>query len=1063
MIEGFLRFSIQQRWVVLIITLAVAALGVYSATLLNIDAVPDITNVQVQVNAEAPGYSPLEVEQRVTFPLETALAGIPGLVETRSVSRYGISQVTVIFEDGTDIYFARQQVNERIQEAKGDLPQSIEPAMGPISTGLGEVFMWTVEALPGAKHSDGSAYTLTDLRTIQDWIIRPQLRTIPGVTEINSIGGYQKQFHVTPDPKSLIAHRLTFGDVVKSLEDNNANTGAGYIERYGEQHLVRVPGQVKSLEDIGRIIVGSYHGIPTHVKDVADVSLGKELRTGAATKDGEETVLGTVFMLMGANSRIVAQRVAEKMDTVNRSLPKGVIAKPVYNRTTLVDKTIRTVRNNLTEGALLVVVILFIFLGNIRAAIITALVIPLSMLFTVTGMVQAKLSANLMSLGAIDFGIIVDGAVVIVENCTRCLTEEQARLGRSLTKQERLDVVLEASREVRKPMLFGELIIMIVYLPILTLTGVEGKMFFPMAFTVLMALTGALILSFTFVPSSVAIFLSGRLAEKENRPTQWAKSLYRPILDLALRHKIKVVIVAACLVALSLLTAMNMGREFIPRLDEGDIAVHTLRIPGTSLTQAVQMQSAVEKFILEKFPQVETTFSRIGTAEIATDPHPPSITENTIIMKPVREWPDPSLGKGEFVRRLSDELTKLPGSVFEFSQPIRMRFNHMLAGVRSDVAVKVFGDDMEILLAKAREIAAVLQTVQGAADVQVEQITGLPILTVKLDRKEMARYGLNVADVQEIVEIAVAGKSAGLIFEGDKRFHLMVRLPERLREDTEALEQLPIPLPTDDDVNKPERNEEDSAQPNRRAFATLGSIAEFSLDPGPNKISRENSKRRIVVTANVRGRDLGSFVEEAEKKILSLVTIPSGNWITWGGQFEQMISATKRLQIVVPIAFLLIFALLFTAFGVVRPAILVFTGAPLALTGGVAALWIRGMALSISAGVGFIALSGVAVLNGLVMITFINKLREEGADLDTAIIQGAITRLRPVLMTALVASFGFLPMALATGTGAEVQKPLATVVIGGLISSTCLTLVVMPALYKMLFQGSENKSAPMQT
>ncbi len=1052
-----MRFSITQRWAALIATLAVAALGVYNAGILNIDAVPDITNVQVQINAEAQGYSPLEVEQRVTFPLETALAGIPGLVETRSVSRYGISQVTVIFEDGTDIYFARQQVNERIQEAKSGLPRGIEPAMGPISTGLGEVFMWVVEALPGAKKQDGTPYTLTDLRTIQDWIIRPQLRTIPGVTEVNSIGGYEKQFHVTPDPKNLIAHRLTFRDVLESLEKNNANAGAGYIEQHGEQHLVRVPGQVKVLDDIREIIVGNYRGIPTHVKDVAEVSLGKELRTGAATKDGKETVLGTVFMLMGSNSRTVARNTAEKMDAVNRSLPKGVVAKPVYDRTTLVDKTIHTVRNNLTEGAVLVVVILFLFLGNIRAAIITALVIPLSMLFTITGMVNTKLSANLMSLGAIDFGIIVDGAVVIVENCARCLSEEQGRRRRTLTKEERLDVVVQASQEVRKPMLFGELIIMIVYLPILTLTGVEGKMFFPMAFTVLMALTGALILSFTFVPASVAIFLSGRFSDKENRPTRWAKKLYLPLLKSALQYRVAVVSLAAGLVVVSVILASNMGREFIPSLDEGDMALHTLRIPGTSLTQAIQMQSQVEKIILEKFPEVATTFSRIGTSEIATDPHPPSITENTIIVKPRSEWPDPGLPKEEFVRRMEAELKKLPGSVFEFSQPIRMRFNHLIAGVRSDVAVKIFGDDMDVLLKKAEEIAAVLGTVHGAADVKVEQITGLPILTVKLDRKEMARYGLNVSDVQEIIEIAVAGKSAGLIFEGDKRFELVARLPERLREDLEVLEQLPIPLPEAEEKPAGERLVVTDTDASRhRSFVTLGSIADFSLEPGPNKISRENTKRRVVVTSNVRGTDLGSFVAAAEKKILSNVKIPPGYWITWGGQFEQMISAAKRLKLVVPIAFLLIFALLFAAFGAVRPAGLVFTGVPLALTGGVAALWFRGMALSISAGVGFIALSGVAVLNGLVMITFINKLREEGMSIDDAIIQGAITRLRPVLMTALVASFGFLPMATSVGTGAEVQKPLATVVIGGLISSTCLTLFVLPGLYKMLnWNGNE--------
>jgi cobalt-zinc-cadmium resistance protein CzcA len=1057
MIEGFLRFSIVHRWLILIATLGAAVLGAYNATKLNIDAVPDITAVQVQINAEAEGYSPLEVEQRVTFPLETALAGIAGLVETRSVSRYGIGQVTTIFEDGTDIYFARQQVNERIQESKTDLPEGVDPAMGPIATGLGEVFIWTIEADRGATNPQGQPYTLTDLRTIQDWIVKPQLRTIPGVTEINSIGGYRKQFHVTPDPVKLISLGLTFRDVVESLERNNADAGAGYIESHGEQHLVRAPGRVKTLEGLRQITLGSSRGVSTRIRDIADVHLGKELRTGAATKDGEETVLGTAFMLMGSNTRVVAGRISERMDNVNRSLPRGISAKPVYDRTKLVDKTIRTVRNNLLEGALLVIAVLFLFLGNVRAAVITALVIPLSMLFTVTGMVHSKLSANLMSLGAIDFGIIVDGAVVIVENCSRRLSEEQARLRRTLTREESLDTVLAASQEVRKPMLFGELIIIIVYLPILTLTGVEGKMFFPMAFTVLMALTGALILSFTFVPAAIATFLSGRLAEGDNWLTRKAKDVYRPVVHFGMKYRVSVASIAGALTVFALLGATQMGREFIPRLDEGDMAVHTLRIPGTSLTQAVQMQSAVEKVIMDKFPEVKTTFSRIGTSEIATDPHPPSITENTLILRPQHEWPDPNLPKPELVDRIANELNRLPGSVFEFSQPIRMRFNHMLAGVRSDVAVKIFGDDMDILLAKAQEIETVLQKVPGAADVKIEQITGLPILQVKLNRSEMARYGLNVSDAQEVLQIAVAGKSAGRVFEGDKRFDIMVRLPESLREDVAALKQLPLALP-----QVAERTEiaaipqTDSARHFSKSFITLGSVANFDLQHNPNKISRENGKRRVVVTSNVRGSDLGTFVNQAEDQIAKHVKLPAGYWITWGGQFEQMISAAGRLKVVVPIAFLLIFILLFAAFGRTKPAMLVFTGVPLALTGGVAALWLRGMTLSISAGVGFIALSGVAVLNGLVMITFINRLREEGKCLDEAIVEGALTRLRPVLMTALVASLGFLPMALATSTGAEVQRPLATVVIGGLVTSTILTLIVLPGLYKIAHERTQS-------
>ena len=1055
MINRILQFSIDQRWLMIIATLGIAALGLYNFQHLTIDAVPDITNVQVLVSTPAKGYSPLEVEQRVTFPIETALAGIPGLERTRSNSHYGISQVTAIFKDGTDIYFARQLVNERIQEAKAELPPGVEPAMGPIATGLGEIYMWTVKTKPGATKPDGTPYTLTDLRTIQDWVIRPQLRNTPGVTEINVIGGYKKQFHVTPDPQKLIARGLTFRDIVDALERNNDNLGAGYVERSGGQYLVRAAGQVADLEDIRRIIVGNVHGVPILIKDVAEVHLGKELRSGAATENGKETVLGTSFMLMGENSRVVAERVAQKLREVNRSLPEGVVAEPVYSRTTLVDKTIRTVRNNLFEGATLVIVVLFLFLGNIRAAVITALVIPLSMLFAVTGMVANKVSANLMSLGAIDFGIIVDGAVVIVENCARRLSLERKNKAKPLTRSERLAIVADASREVRKPMLFGELIIMIVYLPILTLTGVEGKTFFPMAFTVLMALTGALILSFTFVPASVAIFLSGRGFEKENFIMKRATRAYVPLLNFALRQRVLVVTASAVLVVLSVLLATRMGKEFIPSLDEGDIAVHTLAIPGTSLSLSVHMQSAIEKTILAKFPQVERVFTRIGTSEISQEPHPPSVTENVIILKSRPEWPDPNMPKADLVRRIEKEVGKLPGVVYEFSQPIRMRFNHLLAGVRSDVAVKIFGDDMDLMLEKAEGIAEVLKKIPGATHVKVEPVAGLPILSIKMDRKKMARYGLNVADVQEVIEIAVAGKNAGLIFDGDRRFDLVVRLPERLRQDVEALKRLPVPLPSHGETTARVSDPHSTMQEaKRKNFTSLGSVAEFTIEPIPNQVTRENGKRRIVVTANVRGRDLGGFVDEAEKTIRANIKIPPGYWTTWGGQFEQMISAVRRLRVVVPVALLLIFALLFGAFGTVKPAMLVFTGVPLALTGGVAALWLRGIPLSISAGVGFIALSGVAVLNGLVLVTFINKLRGEGNSVEESIVQGALTRLRPVLMTALVASLGFVPMAIATGTGAEVQRPLATVVIGGLISSTVLTLLVLPSLYRMVVRES---------
>ena len=1052
MLERVLKLSIHHRWVVLVVTLAVAVLGVYNYHKVPIDAVPDITNVQVQINTEAPGYSPFEVEQRITFPIETSIAGLPGLIETRSLSRYGLSQVTVIFQDGTDIYFARQLINERIQEVKGKLPSAIEPNMGPITTGLGEIFMWTVENKDGYLKKDGTPYTLTDLRTIQDWVVRPQLRNIPGVTDVNTIGGYEKQYHVTPYPDKLIAYGLSFHDVLQALAVNNANVGAGYIEHSGEQYLIRTPGQVADIEDIRQIIIGNHKGVPIFIKDVAEVLLGKELRTGAATENEKEVVLGTVFMLMGENSREVSRRVAEKMIDVNRTLPEGVVAKTIYDRTTLVEATVNTVKTNLAEGALLVIVILFLFLGNIRAALITALVIPLSMLFTITGMAGHKVSANLMSLGALDFGIIVDGAVIIVENCIRRLSEEQHRLGRLLTREERFEAVFEASKEVRKATMFGELIIMIVYLPILSLTGIEGKMFYPMAFTVIVALFGAMILSVTFIPAAVALFFSGRLSEKENMLMKWAKKGYAPILNLAMHNRAFVVTTACVIVILCGLLATRMGSEFLPSLDEGDLLIHALRIPGTSLSQAVEMQHALEKEI-KGFPEVDNVFSKIGTAEIASDPMPPSVADTFVMLRPRSGWPDPRKSKGALVHEIEECLKKIPGNNYEFTQPIQMRFNELIAGVRSDLAVKVFGDDMDVLNETGEKISKTLEKIQGASDVKVEQVTGLPVLTIQMNRKEMSRYGLNVSDVQDVIEIAIGGKSAGKVFEGDRRFELLVRLPENMRSNIEALKRLPIPLPNTRDASYGGALRANYLEESKRpGYVTLGAIATFDIKPGPNQISRENGKRRVVVTANVRGRDIGSFVKEAEKKIKQDVAIPANYWTSWGGQFEQMISARKRLQIVAPITLLLIFLLLFTTFGSIKNAILVFTGVPLALTGGVVSLWLRGIPLSISAGVGFIALSGVAVLNGLVMISFINKLRTEGNLLDTAILRGSITRLRPVLMTALVASLGFLPMALATGTGAEVQRPLATVVIGGILSSTALTLLVLPVLYR-IFHG----------
>jgi heavy metal efflux system protein len=1044
MLERILHFSIRQRWLVVLATAGVAAFGLYNYSRLPIDAVPDITNVQVQINTEATGYSPFEAEQRVTYLVETAMAGIPRLEETRSISRYGLSQVTVIFEDGTDIYWARQQIAERIQSVKSRLPQGLEPEMGPIATGLGEIFLWTVEAQPGATNEEGKPYSEMDLRTIQDWIVRPQLKTVPGVADVNTIGGYTKQFHVTPHPDRLMSHGLSLRDILDALERNNANVGAGYIEKSGEQYLIRAPGQVQNLEQIRQIVVGTLRGTPIFLGTVAEVSFGSELRTGAATEDGREVVLGTVFMLMGENSRVVAQRVAAKMEDINRSLPEGVIAKTVYDRTKLVDATIETVSENLAIGAMLVIAVLFVFLGNIRAAVITACVIPLSMLMTITGMVERGVSGNLLSLGALDFGIIIDGAVIIVENCMRRLSERQHQLGRLLTRAERFETVFEASKEVRRATMFGELIIMIVYLPILTLTGIEGKMFYPMAFTVLAALFAAMILSVTFVPAAVALFVTGKVSEKESPVVRWAERAYQPMLSAALRNRPPTVAAAIALMMLTGAMATRLGSEFLPSLDEGDLLVHALRIPGTSLTTAIEMQHTLERKFMT-YPEVDYVFSKIGTAEIATDPMPPSVADTYVMLKPRSQWPDSGRPKANLVEQLQKDLPMVPGNNYEFIQPIQMRFNELIAGVRSDVAVKVFGDDVDVLAEVGNSIEAALSSVPGAADTKVEQTTGLPLLTMHLKRAEMARLGLNVADVQEVIEVAVGGKTAGQVFEGDRRFDITVRLPDAIRTDLEQIKRIPVPIGR----RRAEDGEARVLAAGLNGYVPLSAVADLEVAIGPNQVSRENGKRRVVVTANVRGRDIGSFVAEAEQRIRDGVTIPAGYWTAWGGQFEQLVSARQRLQIVVPVALLLIFGLLFATFGNVRDALLVFTGVPLALTGGVFFLWALGIPFSISAAVGFIALSGVAVLNGLVMITFINKMREDGDSIDDAVFHGAIARLRPVLMTALVASLGFLPMMLATGRGAEVQRPLATVVVGGILSSTALTLLVLPVLYRI--------------
>jgi cobalt-zinc-cadmium resistance protein CzcA len=1028
MLEYIVDRSVRHRWLILLAVAALAAFGGFNYTRLTIDAVPDITNVQVQINTEAPGFSPLEAEQRITFAVETAMAGLPRLDYTRSVSRYGLSQVTVVFEDGTDIYFARQRVAERLQEARASLPPGLEPELGPIATGLGEIFMFVLHAEPSARREDGTPYDTTDLHTVMDWVVRPQLARVPGVTEVNMVGGHERQYVVAPRPEALLAFGLTLADLATALERNNVNVGAGYIERFGSQYLVRVPGQVASLEDIRAVRVATRGGTPVVVGDVADVDIGKDLRTGAATMNGEEVVLGTVFMLMGENSRIVARAAAAKLAEINGSLPPGLRLETVYDRTTLVDKTIATVRTNLFEGALLVVAVLFALLGNLRAALVTTLVIPLAMLLTITGMVEARVSGNLMSLGALDFGLIVDGAVIIVENCLRRLAAAQSG-GPPLPLRQRLDVVREATTEVVRPSLFGMFIILVVYLPIFALSGVEGKMFHPMALTVSLALTAALVLSVTFVPAAVAVLVRGKVAAHENAVMRAARRVYEPTLRAALRFPLLTVAAAVALVGFAATLATRMGSEFIPSLDEGDVALHALRIPGTGIEQAIGMQLQLDAR-LAQFPEVERVFAKLGTADIATDPMPPSVADTFLILKERERWPDPRKPKDTLLNEIEAAAARVPGNNYEFTQPIEMRFNELIAGVRADVAIKVYGDDLATLQALGTEIESLVARVPGGADVALEQMTGLPVLTVEPRRTVLARYGLDVSDLQHVVATAVGGRVVGEVFEGDRRFDLVIRLPEPRRNDPLTLEALPVPLPGG-------------------GYVPLRELATVQIVEGPNAINRENGKRRAVVTANVRGRDLGSFVGAARERIAAEIEVPAGYWLEFGGSFEQLISGAERLRLVVPATLLLILLLLYLAFRSLRDSLLVFSGVPLALTGGVLALWVRDIPLSISAGVGFIALSGVAVLNGIVLVSFIRNLRHDGVGLHEAIVHGALTRLRPVLMTALVASLGFVPMAFNTGVGAEVQRPLATVVIGGIASSTILTLLVLPALYRL--------------
>ena len=1026
--ERIIQFSIQNAIWVLLFACTWIAVGVYSYQKLPIDAVPDITNTQVQINTQAKGFTALEVEQRITYPIENAMAGIPDLELTRSISRYGLSQVTIVFKDGTDIYWARQQINQRVQEAQSELPAQIAPTMSPVSTGLGEIYQWVLKADPNAKKPDGTAYTPMDLREIQDWIVRPQLQRVKGVAEVNSIGGFEKTYVVSPDLNRMQQLNISLEQLQQALAQNNENRGAGYIEDNGQQLTVRVPGAFNGLSDIENTMLGSPNGSPIRVGDIAQVSIGHDLRTGGATYNGKETVLGVAMMAMGGNSRTVSKAVDAKLQDIQNSLPKGVVIETVYDRTTLVEKAIKTVQKNLVEGAILVIIILFLFLGNIRAALITACVIPLSMLFTLTGMAQKNISANLMSLGALDFGIIVDGAVVIVENCIRRLAHTQQLLKRPLTQSERFKEVFLAARQARRPLIFGQLIILVVYLPIFALSGVEAKMFHPMALAVVLALVAAIILSITFVPAAVALWVKGDIQEKESRWMLWLKAKYQQTLDISYQYKAVVLTFALCVLVITGFISTKLGSEFAPQLSEGDFAIQQLRSPSTGLEESLRIQKNTEKLLLKSFPEIKAVFARTGTAEVATDVMPPNISDGYIMLKPRSEWPNPKESLDELRGRMVTYLATIPGNNSEFSQPIELRFNELISGVRSDVGVKIFGDDMNVLNTEATKISKIIQQISGSSAVKVEQTSGLPLLNVEVNKTLAAQYGLSVRSIQDLVATSIGGQSVGEILEGDRRFDFVIRLGEQDRS-VASVSQLPIQLPNGGSI-------------------LLSDVAQVSTIEGINQVSRENGKRRVVVTTNVEGRDLGSFVSDVQTQ-LKAYTLPSGYWIEYGGQFENLASAKARMQIVIPLALITIFILLMAVFHNVKESLLVFTGVPFALTGGVLFLWLRDIPLSMSAGIGFIALSGVAVLNGLVMLTFIKELRDK-YPVHKAVWQGAILRLRPVLMTACVASLGFVPMALATGTGAEVQRPLATVVIGGIISSTLLTLVLLPVLYRWI-------------
>ena len=1036
--DRIIQFSIRNAIWVMLFTLTWIAVGLYSYQKLSIDAVPDITNVQVQINSQANGFTAAEVEQRITYPIENAMSGMPNLEQTRSISRYGLSQVTIIFKDGTDIYWARQLINQRLQEAQSALPDNIDPQMSPISTGLGEIYQWVIKAEPNAKKADGSAYTAMDLREIQDWIVRPQLQRVAGVAEVNSIGGYNKTYIVSPDLKRLQQLQIPVTDLQTALTENNENRGAGFLEQNGQQLTVRVPGTLDTIQDIENVMLSQKNGLPIRVADVATVSIGHDLRTGGATYNGEDTVLGIAMMMMGENSKTVAQALDHKMQEVKRSLPEGVVVETVYNRSSLVDKAIKTVAKNLIEGAILVIVILFIFLGNFRAALITACIIPLSMLFTITGMAEQKISANLMSLGALDFGIIVDGAVVIVENCIRRLAEAQHAKGRLLTRQERFTEVFLAAKQARRPLIFGQLIIMVVYLPIFALSGVEAKMFHPMAMAVVLALVGAMILSVTFVPAAVALWVTGEVKEKESRWMLALKNKYADVLNWAYQFKYVVATLAVGILIISAAIFTRVGSEFAPQLSEGDFALQLMRAPSTGIEESLKIQEQVEKQLLQDFPEVKAIFARTGTAEVATDVMPPNISDAIVLLKPHEQWPNPKESIDGLRGRMQAYVEHIPGNNSEFSQPIELRFNELISGIRSDIGVKIFGDDLQVLNQEAEKIAQKLRRIEGATEVKVEQTDGLPLLNVDIDHALAAQYGLSVRSIQDLVAASIGGQAVGQILQGDRRFDFVIRLNDEMRT-PQQLAQLPIQLPNG-------------------GLIQLQDIAKVENILGLAQVSRENGKRRVVVTANVRDRDLGSFVKEMQTE-LAQQKLPSGYWLGFGGQFENLASAKARMQIVVPLALIMIFVLLMAVFHNFKDSLLVFSGVPFALSGGLVALWLRDIPLSMSAGVGFIALSGVAVLNGLVMLTFIKELRLK-YDVATATWQGAVLRLRPVLMTACVASLGFIPMALATGTGAEVQRPLATVVIGGILSSTVLTLILLPVIYRWMNESSRTEPSP---